>query len=80
MPEHKRVMYEFKWTRPEKKKPVLMVECKFGDAEIGRGLRYMKARFPDCEAFQISATGNKDYKSPEGIRVCPSLRLLKTLV
>ena len=64
----------------EKKKPVLMVECKFGDAEIGRGLRYMKARFPDCEAFQISATGNKNYRSPEGIRVCPALPFLKTLV
>jgi predicted AAA+ superfamily ATPase len=64
----------------EKKKPVLMVECKFGDAEISRGLRYMKARFPDCDAFQISANGKKDYRSPEGIRVCPSLQLLKTLV
>ena len=34
-----------------------MVECKWGDAEVDRGLRYLKARFPKAEAWQISATG-----------------------
>jgi predicted AAA+ superfamily ATPase len=64
----------------EKKKPALMVECKYRDGEISRGLRYMKERFPDCDAYQISAEGKKDYRSPEGIRVCPAHLLLKTLV
>ena len=32
-------------------------------------LRYLKARFPEAEAWQIWATGSKDYRSPEGIRV-----------
>ena len=57
----------------------LMVETKLGDDEVGRGLRYLKARFPECAAWQISATGTKDYQTPEGIRVAPGLVLLKTL-
>jgi hypothetical protein len=56
--------------------PELFVECKSGDAELDRGLRYLKARFPACEAWQISATGTKDYVTPEGIRVTPAIRLL----
>ncbi len=64
----------------QKRKPIRFIECKLGDAEISRGLRYLKARFPSCDAFQISATGKKDYQSPEGIRVCGCLVLLKDLV
>jgi len=60
--------------------PTLFVECKWGDAEIDRGLRYLKARFPACEAWQISATGTKDYVTPEGIRVAPAIRLLSDWV
>ena len=36
--------------------------------------------FPECEAFQVSAVGRKDYVTPDGIRVCPAVTLLKTLV
>ncbi len=61
-------------------KPILMVECKWGDQEIDKGLRYMKARFPACEAWQVTAAGSKDYQSPEGIRVAQALTLLKGLV
>jgi predicted AAA+ superfamily ATPase len=64
----------------ERKRPVLAVECKLGDDEVGRGLRYFRARFPACDAWQISAEGRKDYVTPEGIRVAPSLPLLRTLV
>jgi uncharacterized protein len=64
----------------ERRKPLSLIECKWGDAEIDRGLRYLKARFPACEAWQISATGEKDYVSGEGIRVCPAPVLLGTLV
>lgn len=58
---------------------MLFVECKWSDAEIERGLRYLKVRFPDCDAWQISATGTKDYVSAENIRLAPALALLKTL-
>lgn len=62
------------------RRPVLLVEAKWGDTEIDRGLRYLKARFPDADAWQLSATGRKDFVTPEGIRVAPALTLLRTLV
>jgi len=64
----------------EGRHPRLLVECKWGDAEVDRSLRYLKARFPEALAWQISATGTKDYKTPEGVRVAPAVRLLATLV
>jgi predicted AAA+ superfamily ATPase len=64
----------------EKRKVRLLVECKWADAEIDRGLRYLTTRSPAAEAWQISAVGRKDYVSPDGIRVAPALSLLSTLV
>jgi uncharacterized protein len=64
----------------ERKAPLALVECKWTEGEVDRGLRYLKARFPGAEAWQIAATGRKDYLTPEGIRVCPALVFLKTLV
>ena len=64
----------------ERKTPALLVECKWGDAEIDRSLKYFKAKFPKAEAWQISATGRKDYVSGEGIRVAPALSLLSRFV
>jgi predicted AAA+ superfamily ATPase len=64
----------------ERRTPLLLVECKWSDAEVDRGLRYLKARFPRCDAWQISAVGKKDYLSPDGIRVAPALSLLSSLV
>jgi hypothetical protein len=64
----------------EGKRPLRLIECKWDDAPIGKGVRYLKARCPACEAWQISAVGKKDYITPEGIRVCPAPMLLSTLV
>lgn len=64
----------------ERRQPKLMVECKWGDAEIDKGLRYLKAKFPKVEAWQISAAGQKDYVNGEGIRVAPAISLLGDLV
>ena len=63
----------------ERRAPRLMVECKWADAEVDRSLRYLKARFPTCEAWQVSAVGTKDYVTPDGIRVAPALELLRTV-
>lgn len=60
--------------------PVLLVECKWGDSPVHSALRYMKIRFPEARAWQISATGKKDYLTPDGIRVAPAVRFFKTLV
>lgn len=64
----------------EGRRPVLLVECKWSDGEIDRGLRYLKARFPGARAWQVSAVGSKDYQSPDGVRVAPAVALLGTLV
>jgi predicted AAA+ superfamily ATPase len=64
----------------EDEKPILLVECKWSDDAVTRGLHYLKERFPEAEAWQIAATGKKDYQTPNGIRVCPALTFLKDLV
>ena len=64
----------------EGRKPILAVEAKWSDAPVESALRYFKERFPEVTAWQISATGTKDYRSAEGIRVAPALTLLRTLV
>jgi predicted AAA+ superfamily ATPase len=63
----------------EGRRPTHLVECKWNDTPIDRGLRYLKLRFPGCEAWQLSATGTKDFVSPEGIRACPAVELLRQL-
>jgi predicted AAA+ superfamily ATPase len=63
----------------EGRRPTHLVECKWTDAPVDRGLRYLKARFPGSEAWQVSAVGSQDVVSPEGIRVCPALELLRRL-
>jgi hypothetical protein len=47
---------------------------------VDRSLRYLRTRFPDAQAWQLSAVGTKDYQTPEGIRVAPALSLLDSLV
>ncbi len=55
------------------RKPFLLVECKWDDVAVDPALRHLKAAFPACEAWQISARGRKDYVTTEGIRVAPAL-------
>ncbi|MEA2166103.1 MAG: uncharacterized protein QOK37_4230 [Thermoanaerobaculia bacterium] len=64
----------------ERKTPLLLVECKWADAPIDKSLRYLKTKFPAAAAWQVSATGTKDYQSGEGIRVSHALNLLRTLI
>lgn len=62
------------------KKPIMLIECKWNDAPISPELKYMKERFPACQAWQIAAIGKKDFVSEQGIRVCPAIEWLKTLI
>jgi predicted AAA+ superfamily ATPase len=64
----------------EEGRPIRLIECKGSDDELSPSLRLLKFRFKDAEAWQISATGGKDYISGEGVRVCPALTLLKDLI
>lgn len=60
--------------------PLQLIECKWADSEINPALRYLKERFPGVEAWQVSATGIKDYVTADGIRVCPARKFLGNLV
>jgi uncharacterized protein len=60
--------------------PTMLVEAKWATAEPDRGLRYLKERFPKAEAWQVSATGTRDARTPEGIRLAPAPVLLGNLV
>ncbi|HEX5050856.1 MAG TPA: AAA family ATPase [Planctomycetota bacterium] len=64
----------------DRRRPVLLVECKLGDDSLDKNLRYLHAKFRAADAWQVSFRGEKDYVTPEGIRVCPALKLLRTLV
>lgn len=64
----------------ERRTPRLFVEVKWGDDGVDRGLAYLRARFPDAEAWQVSAVGSKDHVTPAGIRVAPAIELLRTLI
>ena len=64
----------------ERTVPVLLVETKWSDSAMDRNLRYLKRRFPDAEAWQLSATGTKDVRTPEGIRLAPASTLLSRLI
>ena len=61
------------------RQPILFVECKLGDRDIDRPLRYLKKRFPDAEAVQISLAGERDYRTPDGLRAMPVLPFLRRL-
>ncbi len=61
-------------------KPFEVVECKLADAPVSPALRYFVERFRSCSAWQISATGVKDFETPEGIRACPAFEYLSRLV
>ncbi len=64
----------------DRRTPILFVEAKLDDGAVDPALRYLKAKFPTCPAWQIHADGTKDYQTAEGIRVAPAQVLLKTLV
>ena len=64
----------------EDHKPLYFIEAKLQDTSITKGLKYLKQRFPEAKAYQIAANGTKDYISADGIRACPAITFLRTLV
>lgn len=61
-------------------KPIQCIECKWEDAPINPMLNYFKNKFPNCEAYQISAVGKKDSLSKEKIRVMQANSFLSQLI
>ncbi len=64
----------------EDRQPRILIECKWADDPVSPSLRYLKNKFPNTEAWQIHATGKKDYETKEGIRVTSALTFLKEWV
>lgn len=62
------------------KNPIMMIECKWNDVPVSPALKYLKERYPECVAWQISAIGKKDFVDEKGIRVCPAYLFLDSLV
>ncbi len=64
----------------ESGRPIRFVECKWADADVDPGLRYLRGKYHNIETWQISAMGRKDFQAPDGIGVAPATEFLKTLV
>ena len=64
----------------ERQRPIAFVEAKWSDEPIAPALRYLKRRFPQVPAWQVSAAGARDYLDRDGIRVAPAWVLLRELV
>lgn len=64
----------------EGRKPILMVEAKASASPATRPLRYLKQRFPSCEAFQVHLRGATESLTDENIHLWSAARFLRTLV
>jgi predicted AAA+ superfamily ATPase len=64
----------------ERRRPVLMVEAKLTAGALDPSLRYLKQRFPACDAYQVHLRGERESVSGENIHLWSAVRFLKTLV
>ncbi len=64
----------------DNKKPKFFIECKYNDTNVSKHLRYMKERFPQTEAWQLTALSEKNFSDPDNIHVCPAVIFLKNLI
>ena len=64
----------------ENTKPLMFVEVKLNQREVSKHLIYLKRKFPQVKAYQVSLHGDKDYISKDGIRVIPALKFLSRFV
>ncbi|MGB0679015.1 MAG: ATP-binding protein [Polyangiales bacterium] len=60
-------------------KPTHLIECKWRDQAPDKGLRYLARKYPDAQAWQLSAEGQKDVLTPGGVRLAPALTFLRSL-
>jgi len=60
-------------------KPVQFIECKLKGKEINPALKYLKKRFPEANALQISLHREDDFMNKDSIHVCPAYIFLSKL-
>lgn len=64
----------------EKGRPIYAIECKWQNHDVSKSLKYFKQRFPECEAWQLTAKSNKEFITTEKIHVAHAIKLLETFV
>ncbi len=52
--------------------PEMFIEAKLSDQEINPRFAYLKTKYPKAQFFQLHLHGKKDFKSADGVRVCPA--------
>ena len=58
-------------------RPTHFIECKKAVREINPALRYLKRRFPDVQATQISLDKDLDLVTKDDIHLCSAHTFLK---
>jgi predicted AAA+ superfamily ATPase len=64
----------------ERQAPIMMVEVKLGAESPSSSLKYLKERFPGCDAYQVHLRGERDSLTDERIHLWSAARFLSTLV
>ena len=64
----------------EKRRPIVLVECKLSAGPTSPSLRYLAARFPKARAYQVHYHAAPARETREGVALWPATRFLKGLV
>ncbi len=64
----------------EHRRPILLVEAKLSSTKVDRSLRYLHERFPEARAWQLALESERDFETPQGLRVAPANKLLSQLI
>lgn len=64
----------------ERRKPILMAEAKLAASPLSPSLRYLRQRFPRCDAYQVHLRGRDESVTAEGVHLWTATRFLQTLV
>jgi predicted AAA+ superfamily ATPase len=73
-------LHEVDFVLIEDGKPLLFIECKTNDLNIGKGLMYLRERMPHVAAVQVVLNEDRDFKHKSGIRICGAAKFLGELV
>ena len=60
----------------ERRKPIHFIECKLSGKKPNPAMRYLKKRFPNVEASQISMDKDLDLVDKDSIRLCSANKFL----
>ena len=60
--------------------PIHFIECKSSQKGASRSLKYLKKRFPNVNATQVTMEGKSDLIDKNGARICPAHIFLNEFV